>query len=157
GEVRRAPAEACRTRLSPQSTFKIPHALAALDAGVLTGPESSFAYDGSPQPFEAWGRDHTLASAMRFSVVWYFQRVAQRLGEARERAYLRKLSYGNGDSSSALTSFWLGGSLLISPEEEEQFVLRLFRNDLPVQPRAMQIVRDILVQPRGSVVNAQGE
>lgn len=31
GEVRRGPAEACRTRVTPASTFKVPHALAALE------------------------------------------------------------------------------------------------------------------------------
>ena len=73
-------------RVSPQSTFKIPHALAALDAGVVTGADSRFAYDGSSQPFEAWRRDHTLQSAMRFSVVWWFQRVAEKLGTQRGSA-----------------------------------------------------------------------
>ena len=118
GEIRRAPSAACRTRVSPQSTFKIPHALAALDAGVLADADTSFAYDGSAQPYEAWRRDQTLASAMRFSVVWYFQRVAEKLGEVREREYVRRFEYGNADSSSGLTSFWLGGSLTISPEEQ---------------------------------------
>jgi beta-lactamase class D len=157
GEIRRAPSEACRTRVSPQSTFKIPHALAALQSGVLAGADSSFAYDGSPQPFEAWRRDHTLQSAMRFSVVWWFQRVAEKLGAARERDYLRRMAYGNADSTSGLTTFWLGGSLLISPEEQVQFLLRLFGNALPVSQHAMRTVRDVLVQPKGVIVNAAGE
>ncbi len=141
GEIRRQPSVSCRMRVSPQSTFKIPHALAALDAGVVTGPDSQFAYDGSPQPFDAWRRDHTLQSAMRFSVVWWFQRVAEKLGAGREREYLRRLGYGNADSSSGLTTFWLGGSLVISPDEQMQFLLRLFANDLPVSQNAMSIVR----------------
>jgi len=157
GEIRRAPSDACRTRVSPQSTFKIPHALAALDAGVLTGADASFAYDGSRQPFEAWRRDHTLSSAMRFSVVWWFQRVAEKLGAARERDYLHRLAYGNADSRSGLTTFWLGGSLVISPEEQGQFLRRLFENTLPISPRAMGIVRNVLVQPTGMVMNATGE
>ncbi len=33
GEVRRNPSTSCRVRVSPQSTFKIPHAL--IDARVL--------------------------------------------------------------------------------------------------------------------------
>lgn len=157
GEVRRAPAEACRTRVSPQSTFKIPHALGALDAGVITGADSSFSYDGSTQSFEAWRRDHTLASAMRFSVVWWFQRVAETLGATREREYLRRFDYGNADPSSGLTTFWLGGSLTISPEEQAQFLLRLYGNTLSVSPHATRTVREVLVQPGGRVVNAMGE
>jgi beta-lactamase class D len=156
GEVRREPSGVCETRVSPQSTFKIPHALAALDAGVI-GLDSRLAYDGSPQPFDTWRRDHTLQSAMRFSVVWWFQRVAEKLGAARERDYLRRFGYGNADPSSGLTTFWLGGSLVISPEEQLQFILRLFANDLPVSQNAIGIVRAVLVQPRGLVVNANGE
>lgn len=157
GELRRAPAEACRTRVSPQSTFKIPHALAALDAGVITAADTAFAYDGSPQSFDAWRRDHTLATAMRSSVVWWFQRVAVKLGATREQDYLRRFAYGNADSSSGLTTFWLGGSLAISPEEQVQFLLRLYANRLPVSEDAMSIVRTVLVQPPGLVVNAAGE
>lgn len=157
GEVRRAPSEACRTPLTPASTFKLPHALAALDSGVLSGPEASFEYDGAPVPLPAWRREHTLATAMRYSVVWYFQRVAERLGPEREKAYLDKLGYGNADPSSGLTSFWLGGSLLISPDEQEQFLIRLYRDELPISPEAQAVVRELLVQPRGVVVNALGE
>lgn len=156
GEVRRSPDRGCATRVAPQSTFKIPHALAALDAGVLSGADASFAYDGSAQPFESWRHDHTLASAMRYSVVWYFQRVAKALGERREAEYAQKLEYGNADTTSGPTSFWLGGSLTISPEEQQRFLLRLFDDRLPVTRRAMQVVRDVLIQPDGKVMNATG-
>src|SRR5262245_19777510 len=62
GQVRRNPSTICGERLTPASTFKIPHALAALDSGVLTGPDHVFKWDGQPRSFEAWRRDHTLAS-----------------------------------------------------------------------------------------------
>ena len=121
------------------------------------GHDSLFPYDGSSQSFDAWRRDHTLQSAMRFSVVWWFQRVAEKLGATREREYLRRLGYGNADPSSGLTTFWLGGSLVISPEEQKQFLLRLFANDLAGQAERDAHVREILVQPDGMVVNASGE
>jgi beta-lactamase class D len=156
GEVRRDPAAVCGMRVSPQSTFKIPHALAGLDAGVI-GLDSLFRYDGSSQFFDAWRRDHSLQSAMRFSVVWWFQRLAENLGATREREYLRRLGYGNADPSSGLTTFWLGGSLVISPDEQLQFLLRLFTNELPVSQNALRIVRAVLVQPHGLIVNATGE
>ena len=80
GRTTREPSTACATRATPASTFKIPHALAALDARVISGPHEVIRYDGSPRTFERWRRDHDLASAMRDSVVWYFQRLAERLG-----------------------------------------------------------------------------
>jgi beta-lactamase class D len=157
GELTRAPADVCTTRLPPASTFKIPHAIAALDSGVIKGADEVIAYDGAPREFDAWRRDHTLASAMRYSVVWYFQEIARRLGMDREEYYLRRLRYGNADPSSGLTTFWLGGSLRITPEEQLTFLRRLYSDELPVSGRALRTVREILVQPSGVVVDAAGE
>lgn len=157
GEVVRNPSTTCASRVAPQSTFKIPHALAAVDSGVVQDASTLFKYDGHAVDFDAWKRDHTLATAMRYSVVWYFQEIAKRLGMDRERAYLGRFEYGNQDPSSGLTTFWLGGSLAISPEEQVQFLRKMYDDSLPVSPRAREVVRAILVQPAGKVVNAQGE
>jgi len=158
GEVRRSPATACDTRVTPASTFKVPHALAALDAGVITGADTLFKYNGAPVSAASWRRDHTLASAMRNSVVWYFQRLAELLGPAREHDYLRRFDYGNApDVSRNLTTFWLDSTLTVSPEEELRFIRRLYAGDLPVSRAAMDTVRSILIQPEGKVTNAAGE
>jgi len=156
GEIRRNPSSSCGIRVTPQSTFKIPHALAALDAGVID-LKTTLTYDGHAVDFPAWQKDHSLATAMRFSVVWFFQAIAERLGVDRERKYLEAFDYGNRDSSSGLTTFWLGGSLAISPEEQLAFLQKLFGDQLPVKREASEIVRRILVQPKGAIVNAKGE
>jgi beta-lactamase class D len=158
GQVRRRPAAACQTRITPASTFKVPHALAALDAGVISGPDEQLPFvDDGREYFESSRRPHTLATAIRHSVLWYFQRIAERLGPDREAAYLRKFGFGNMDSTSGLTSFWIGGSLQISPEEQQAFWLKLYRNELPASARAVEQVKAMLVQPAGVVVNAAGE
>jgi beta-lactamase class D len=158
GEQVKSPAALCETRLTPASTFKIPHALAAVDAGVISGADELIAYDPKARVSnERWKRDHTLASAMRYSVLPYFQQIAKRLGIERERTYATKLDYGNHDVTGEVTTFWLGGSLRISPREQEQFLLRLHAGKLPVSPKALETVRTILVQPRGQIVNARGE
>ena len=158
GQVLRRPAEACRTRVTPASTFKVPHALAALDAGVVSGPDEKMTFtDAGGQRAESARRDHTLASAMRHSVLWYFQRIAERLGSGRETAYLQKFGYGNMDATGELTRFWIGGSLQVSPEEQQTFWLKLYRNEIPISARAVEQVKAMLIQPTGVVVNAAGE
>ena len=157
GEIRRSPAAICANRVTPVSTFKIPHALAALDSGVPSGADVVFRYDGAPAWAATWKRDHTLATAIRYSVVWYFQRLATMLGSGRERDYLARFGYGNQDISSGLTTFWLDESLQISPDEQLKFLVRLQEDALPVSKDAMRVVREILVQPDGAVVNALGE
>ena len=70
---------------------------------------------------------------------------------------MRRLGYGNADPSSGLTTFWLGGSLRISPIEQLTFLRRLYDEELPVPARVMGAVKHILIQPNGVVVNAAGE
>ncbi|WP_347986015.1 penicillin-binding transpeptidase domain-containing protein [Methylomonas sp. AM2-LC] len=157
GEIIQNPSEACKLRLSPASIFKIPHALAALDSGVITSPEQELEYDGKGNWAYSARRNHTLASAIRNSVVWYFQRIALLLGLEQEKAYLHKFAYGNEDISGGLTSFWLGNSLLITPEEQLIFLKALYQDALPVKKSAMTDVKTVLLQPTNVVVNAAGE
>jgi beta-lactamase class D len=155
-ELRRNPADACAMRLTPASTFKVPHALAALDARVITTDERLL-YDGTGQWPSSARRDHTLASAVPDSVVWFFQRLAERLGPEREAGYLRRLRFGNMDSSSGLTTFWLAGSLQITAEEQRDFWIRLYTNKLPIAADAVSTVKRLIVEPPGAIVNAAGE
>ena len=155
GRTRRNPSATCDLRVAPQSTFKIPHALAALDAGVISEREV-LRYDGRDVDFPLWRHDQTLATALRSSVVWYFQELARRLGLERERKYLDQFAYGNRDATGGLTRFWLGSSLMISPDEQEQFLLKLFTKTLPISDRASDIVRRLLIQPSGQITNASG-
>lgn len=108
----------CDVRLPPASTFKAPHALLALDLGVLRGPEHLIAWDGERRWLESWNQDHTLATAIRDSVLWYFQRVAPEIGAQRMHDALVAWQYGNADIGSEIDSFWIDGSLRISPEEQ---------------------------------------
>ena len=62
--------------VSPCSTFKIANTLIGLEEKILEDENTVFLWDGSPQPFSCWESDHTLSSAVRFSVVWYFQALA---------------------------------------------------------------------------------
>ena len=62
-----------RTRYLPASTFKIPHALFALDAGTVQDEFQLFRWDGTRRDIESWNRDQDLRSSMRNSTVWVYQ------------------------------------------------------------------------------------
>src|SRR5688572_24631367 len=64
----------CAVPAAPASTFKIPHALIALETGVVTNSHAVVKWDGSEQQFASWKRDHSLDSAIKWSALWYFQR-----------------------------------------------------------------------------------
>jgi beta-lactamase class D len=135
----------CAERLSPCSTYKIPHSLIALETGAIPDQHHVIAWDGTQYPVEVWNQDHTMASAVQNSVVWYFQAVATEIGEERMQVYLDKFGYGNRDISGGLTLFWLGSSLKISADEQIDFLHRLETGDLPVSARSMDIVKEVIV------------
>ena len=128
----------------PCSTFKIPNALIGLETRVLSGPEHAMKWDGTHYEIESWNQDQTLRTAIRWSVVWYFQRVAASIGEQRMRQFLHAIPYGNEDISGGLTRFWLDSSLLISADEQVEFMRRLATGDLPFSVRSLETVRELL-------------
>lgn len=137
--------ENCRRRVRPCSTFKILHALIGLETGILSGPGHVQPWDGTKQPVKAWERDHTLAGAIRFSVVPYFQKVARKIGAERMNHYLSAAGYGNATVGPVIDRFWLDGPLEISAFEQTDFLERLFTNRLPFQPRHMKTARQLIV------------
>jgi beta-lactamase class D len=145
----------CSHRTLPASTFKIPHALVALQTQVVT-TRSVVRWDGVKRDYDAWNRDQTLESAIRMSAVWVFQQFATAIGRDRELEYLKKFSYGSAAFEHEVTSFWLNGDLQISPIEELAFLRRMFRYDLPVERAHIDAVKADLTMPRGKFVNAAG-
>lgn len=138
--VRSDPAR-CAERTSPCSTFKVPLALMALDAGILADEHSRMAWDGVDRGVDAWNRDQTAASWMRGSVVWFSQVLTPRLGAGKLKHYLAGFQYGNQDLSGGLTTAWLDSSLQISPDEQARFLERLWRGELPVSRHALETTR----------------
>ena len=143
--VRYDPAWAA-TRMSPCSTFKIPSSLIGLETGVI--PDASFVlpWDGVRRSREEWNRDQDLRSAMKHSVVWYYQELARRVGSERMQKWVSAFHYGNEDVSGGIDRFWLGSTLLISPDEQVDFLGRLHAGALSLSPRSVAIVKEILLQ-----------
>lgn len=157
GQTQRYRAGRCAERHSPCSTFKIPNALIGLDTGVLSGPDHAMKWDGTKRRRDAWNQDHTLRSAMRESVVWYFQEIAKAVGEERMRAAIAKLRYGNQDMSGGLTTFWLDGSLKISADEQVEFLRRLLHSELGVSSAAESAVRETLLFEKSAAYEIYGK
>lgn len=148
--------EECSVRTAPASTFKVPHALIALETGALSSPRDVLSWDGSEEPFPSWEGDHSLHSAIRSSVVWFFRRTAARIGAVRMSEGLRRLGYAADSFDGDPTMFWLNGDLVVSPAEQLDFMRRLYRYELPVDSAAVDAVRAALRMPPDSLLNAAG-
>jgi beta-lactamase class D len=147
----------CSKRISPCSTFKVPLALIAFDAGVLKNEKSKMKWDGKRTAREEWNHDQTAASWMKLSVVWFSQRLTPQLGMKRVKSYLAKFRYGNQDMSGGLTRAWLQSSLLISPDEQLRFWRQFWREELPVSKHAFDMTKKItyVERSRGWTLHAK--
>lgn len=132
----------------PASTFKIFNALVSLETGVIHDEQTVIAWDKIERPVAEWNRDHTLATGFPVSAVWFYQELARRVGSERMQVFLDTVGYGNRTMGGPVDMFWLDGGLRITPRQQVQFLVRLFRNDLPFSPRTMGLVRQIMVQEK---------
>jgi beta-lactamase class D len=141
-------------RFPPCSTFKIPNTAIAIETGAA--PDDTFVVRYDPAlklegrgPDGSWGRDNTLRSAFRNSVVWYYQEMARRVGSQRMAAMVRQFGYGNQDTSGPVDRFWLGAPLRISADEQGRFLERLYRGRLGLSERTTALVKDFMIADRG--------
>lgn len=143
-------------RFTPASTFKIPHALFALDAGIVKDEFQVFPWDGVKrsvgiEKYDAvWNSNQTLPLSMRYSVVWLYQQFARKLGVKRETNYMSRSDYGNATVGEDIERFWLDGSLKISALEQVAFLQKLYRNQLPFAVEHQRLVKDTIVSEAGS-------
>lgn len=135
----------CDERFIPASTFKILNALIALEVGSVVDEDEVIPWDGVDRGYDSWNQDHDLRTAMQHSAVWFYQELARRTGRERIQQYVDAVGYGNRDISGEIDTFWLEGGLRISPNEQIDFLKRLYFDDLPFSERSLEIVKDIIV------------
>lgn len=131
-------------RLSPCSTYKIPHTLIGLEANILNEGDNLYEWDGHAHPIESWNKDHTLDTAIKSSVVWYFQRLAGKLGSQRTQIYLDQIDYGNNDISGGQLGYWLKSSLEISALEQITFLEKLYNEKLDFSKEHQKRVKSLI-------------
>ncbi len=138
------------TRLSPASTYKIPHTLFALDSGAIADEFQVFEWDGVVRSYAPQNQDQNLRSAIRSSSLWVFEIIAREIGETQAKNYLEQIDYGNADPSSSAGAYWVEGKLAISAIEQVNFLRRLYYNDLPFDYAHLLLLKDVLIVEAGN-------
>jgi beta-lactamase class D len=59
------------------------------------------------------------------------------------REGVKTLGYGNMEIGNVVDRFWLDGPLTISAVEQTEFLQRLIKGSLPINPDAMRAVKEI--------------
>ncbi|MGD1941071.1 MAG: class D beta-lactamase [Leptolyngbyaceae cyanobacterium] len=135
------------TPFLPASTFKIPNSLIALETQVIENDVSVLTWDGIIRSYPAWNRDLNIRLAFQTSAVWFYQVLARRIGYERMQEWIADIGYGNQNIGIAteIDAFWLTGELRITPQEQIQFLQRLYQDELPFSENTIAIVKDIMI------------
>lgn len=142
-------AESVEQTFLPASTFKIFSALAALETGVIANKNTVITWDGVQRSRIEINRDLDLQSAFRLSAVPHFQQLVKSVGAERMQGFIDAAGYGNRDISGGIDSFWLTGGLRLSPRQQVDFLVRLYRNELPFSEQSMTAVKEMMVTEEG--------
>lgn len=135
-------------RFIPASTYKIPNSLIALETGVAESAEHIISWNGTTAEgfwSPTWSKDHTLRSAFKHSVYWYYQSLARDIGAERMQAYLDQFNYGNRSIAGGIDQFWLHGGLRISADEQVQFLARMYNGELNISPQSVAVVKGLMI------------
>lgn len=146
-----------KRRFTPASTFKIANSLIGLDVGAVKDVDEVLPYGGKPQPRKEWERDMGLREAIKISNVAIYQELARRIGIERMREGVRRLDYGNMEIGNVVDRFWLVGPLAISAVEQAEFLYRLTKGSLPVDPKVLAAVKEITLLEKTDTYELHGK
>jgi len=135
----------CDSGFIPASTFKIPNSLIFLEEGLIKDTLQVIKWDGHKWPNEQWNRDQTLRTAIKYSCVWVYTGLAEKVGIDKYNRYIRSFDYGNKDLSGPPTRFWLNGPFRISANQQIDFLRRFYSYKLSVSKRSVDIVKDLII------------
>lgn len=138
------------TAFLPASTFKIINSLIALETGAISNDISVLTWDGIQRDLPEWNRDLNMKEAFKVSAVWFYQVLARRVGYEQMQKWVNNVGYGNQKigNKDDIDKFWLQGELRITPQEQIQFLRRLYNNELPFSKRTVSIVKDIMIMEK---------
>lgn len=127
----------------------------ALDSKIIENENTRLAWDGRKRVIASWNKDHTAQTWISDSVIWYSQRLTERLGKIKTEYFLKKFEFGNADMSGGIKSAWLTpaffflepveNTLKINGYEQVRFLQRLWEEKLPASPHSQQITKNLLV------------
>ncbi len=129
----------------PASTFKIFNSLAALEVGAVKNAEEVLPWDGKTRKIANWNQNQSMRDAFHYSTVWFYQEMARRVGYQCMGEFINAAGYGNHNIAGGVDRFWLDGELRISALEQIEFLVKLYRHQLPFSPRTIDMVKDIFI------------
>jgi beta-lactamase class D len=138
------------TATLPASTFKVINLLIALETGVIKDENEviewvkstdTALYGYRPEIY----KDMSVKKAFEVSAGWVFIELAKKIGRERYQHYLKLCRYGNGNLSEKGVDFWNFGAFSISPINQVQFLVDVYKGKTPFSQRNIDILKQVMI------------
>lgn len=141
------------TETLPASTFKIPNSLIALETKAAENENEVLKWDGIEKKFfgsrmDAWNKDTDMRDAYKNSTIWFYVKMAERIGKEKYKKYLKEIHYGNQNITSTGEDFWNYGEFGITLVNQIELLIKLYENKLPFSEKNMNIVKEIMISKK---------
>lgn len=137
--------ERCEQRFIPASTFKIFNSLAGIETGAVIDQNDTIRWDGVDRGWSEWNKDMDMQHAFKFSSVWFYQEIARRVGGEKMQELIDINDYGNKNISGGIDLFWLEGGFRVSPDEQIEFLKKIYKDEIQFSQRTIDIVKSIMI------------
>lgn len=122
----------------------------ALEYKAIQDENEILKWDGKPKSHlgnivNVWNKDTDLKNAFKNSTIWFYKEVAKRIGRERYQNTLNKCKYGNGNFSEQGTDFWNYGEFAVTPQNQIEFLIKLYNNNLPFSIQTLEKVKEIMI------------
>ncbi len=139
-----------QTETLPASTFKIINSFIALEEKAIKDENEVLKWDGVKRSIfgkeiPQWNKNTDLKTAYKNSTIWFYVRMAERIGRKKYFEYLKKCRYGDLTFSEKGTDFWNYGDFGISPKNQIEFLVQLYENKLPFSQQTINTVKEIMI------------
>ncbi len=129
----------------PASTFKILNSMIALQVSSIASVDDTIKWDGIDRGYKPWNEDQTMRTALPISCVWFYQELARKTGKEKMQEWITASNYGNKKIENKIDRFWLDGNLVISANEQIDFLEKLIINILPFDKNIQETVKEIMI------------
>ncbi|WP_255478566.1 penicillin-binding transpeptidase domain-containing protein [Rufibacter sp. XAAS-G3-1] len=142
----------------PASTFKILNSLILLEEKAVRDENEVLPWDGQQRGIPAWNADTDMKSAFTNSTVWFYVRLAERIGQDEYRSWLKRCGYGNGKLKNGFgADFWNYGDFAISPKDQIEFLRKLYEEKLPFAKENIQKVKQMMAAEQTPTYTLRGK
>jgi beta-lactamase class D len=145
----------------PASTFKIPHLLIALQEKIIN-PDTVFLWDKKERsfggkPVAVWNQNTDIIKAFKNSTVWFFVEISKKIDRNTYRKYLQRFSYGNQKLDGENPDFWNYGEFAISPKNQIEFMINLYKNTLPISGNHTEYIKYMMIDQKNDDYTLRGK